>query len=103
MADRLKQTMDGINALLPLVEREAERRALRSRRRECFRQWEAALRVQLHGRNEEFAAAAKAFQVASREISAAKRDLRRIGQAVEAAAAAAKLADRALELAMKVM
>lgn len=103
LADRLKQTIDGLNKLIPVAETEAERRALRSRRREAFGQWEAAMRLATAARTPEFAAANQALLAANREIAAAKKDLTRIAKAIEAAAAAAKLADRAIDLAVKVM
>lgn len=103
LADRLKQTINGLNALIPLTDDEAERRALRASRRECMRQWEMALRIQAGEHHAELAAASRALLGVNREITAARRDLRRIVKVIEATAAVAKIADRALVLAMKVM
>jgi hypothetical protein len=86
-----------------LAETEVERRALRTQRHEAFGQWETAMRLATAARTPEFAEANKALQAANREIAAAKKDLARIAKAIESTAAAAKLADRALDLAMKVM
>ncbi len=103
LADQLKVSIDGLNALIPEATSGSERQALRTRRLEAFRQWEAALRLQAGERTAAFAEAAKALQCANREIAAAKKDLVRITKAIDRLATAAKLADRALALAMKAM
>jgi hypothetical protein len=103
LADRLKRIGDGLNALIPRTRSESKLRALRARRREAFRQWEAAMRLGAKGATPEFTAAAKALQAASGEIAAAKKDLARIAKVIAATAEAAKLADRALDLALKAM
>lgn len=103
LADQLKDSIDGLNALIPEAASGTERQALRTRRKEAFRQWEAALRLQAGERTAAFAEAAKALQSANREIAAAKKDLARIAKVIDQLATAAKLADRALALAMKAM
>ena len=103
LADRLKRVVDGLNALIPRIRNQTKLRALRTRRREAFRQWETAMRLNTNGATAEFAAAGKALQAASREITAAKKDLRRIAKVITATAQAVKLADRALDLALKTM
>lgn len=103
LADRLKQVIDGLNALIPRTRSQTKLRALRTRRRQAFRQWEAAMRLNANGTTPEFTAATKALREASREIAAAKKDLARLAKVITAVAQAARLADRALDLAMKAM
>jgi len=103
LADQLAASIDGLNALIPEAASAAERQELRARRKDAFRQWETALRLQAAERTADFAAATKAIQAANREIAAAKKDIARIAKTVDHLATAAKLVDRAIALALKAL